>query len=91
MAAVVLGILKPGGQRLRASGVYAYLGGPSTPPLGVEKPEDRHDLQNGAFAIGCVRGGFQEAAQVLTTYQRRSACAGGRTASPCAVIFATTT
>lgn len=73
----------------RASDVYAYLGGPDQLHSQAWK-----NLEAGAtyktvpVAIGCVRGGFQEAVQALTSY-REQVCVRPRPAQKitCAVIF----
>jgi alpha-galactosidase len=72
-----------------ASDVYAYLGGPDQLHSQAWK-----NLQPGRtyttvpVAIGCVRGGFQDAVQALTTY-REQICIRKRPAQhlPCGVIF----
>lgn len=73
---------------IRANDVYAYLGGPDQLHSQAWK-----SLQPGAtyqtvpVAIGCVRGGFQEAVQALTAYRQR-VCVRQRSARvACPVIF----
>ncbi|MBV9269044.1 MAG: alpha-galactosidase, partial [Acidobacteriaceae bacterium] len=73
---------------IRASDVYAYLGGPDQLHSQAWK-----NLQPGTtyktvpVAIGCVRGGFQEAVQALTQY-RQQVCVRKRPARVlCPVIF----
>jgi len=73
---------------IRATDVYAYLGGPDQLHSQAWK-----NLQPGTtyktvpVAIGCVRGGFQEAVTALTAYRER-VCVRKRSARvTCPVIF----
>ncbi len=74
---------------IRASDVYAYLGGPDQLHSQAWKNlEPGKTYSTVPVAIGCVRGRFQEAVQALTTY-RAQVCVRKRPAQrlPCAVIF----
>lgn len=74
---------------IRASDVYAYLGGPDqlhSQAWKNLKPQETY--RTVPVAIGCVRGGFSEAVQALTRYRERI-CVRKREAQPltCPVIF----
>jgi len=74
---------------IRASDVYAYLGGPDQLHSQAWKSlEPGKTYRTVPVAIGCVRGGFQEAIQALTTYRER-VCVRKRPAQrvTCPVIF----
>jgi alpha-galactosidase len=74
---------------IRASDVYAYLGGPDQLHSQAWKNlEPGKAYKTVPVAIGCVLGGFQEAVQALSTY-REQICIRKRPAQrlPCAVIF----
>lgn len=73
----------------RADDVYAYLGGPDqlhSQAWKNLKPGETY--RTVPVAIGCVRGGFEEAVQALTQY-RQSVCVPKRPAArlTCPVIF----
>lgn len=73
----------------RATDVYAYLGGPDQLHAQAWKSlKPGESYKSVPVAIGCVRGGFEEATQALTTY-RQSACVPKRPAARtiCPVIF----
>ena len=72
-----------------ASNVYAYLGGPDQLHAQAWKNlEGKKTYRTVPVAIGCVRGGFQEAVQALTGY-REQICVRKRPAQhvTCPVIF----
>jgi len=74
---------------IRASDVYAYLGGPDQLHSQAWKNlEPGKAYKTVPVAIGCVRGGFQEAVQALTSY-REKICIRKRPAQhfECPVIF----
>lgn len=74
---------------IRASDVYAYLGGPDQLHSQAWKNlEPAKTYRTVPVAIGCVRGGFQEAVQALTEY-REQVCVRKRPAQrvTCPVIF----
>ncbi len=74
---------------IRASDVYAYLGGPDQLHSQAWKNLDPGKAYKTVpVAIGCVRGGFQEAVQALTSY-REQICVRKRPAQrlACPVIF----
>ena len=74
---------------IRASDVYAYLGGPDQLHSQAWKNlEPGKTYKTVPVAIGCVRGGFQEAVQELTRY-REQTCVRKRPAQrlTCPVIF----
>ncbi len=74
---------------IRASDVYAYLGGPDELHSQAWKNlEPGKTYRAVPVAIGCVRGGFQEAVQALTVY-REKVCVRKRPAQgvTCPVIF----
>lgn len=74
---------------IRASNVYAYLGGPDQLHSQAWKNlEPGKNYKTVPVAIGCVRGGFQEAVQELTKY-REQICVRKRPAQrlSCSVIF----
>ena len=74
---------------IRASDVYAYLGGPDQLHSQAWKNlEPGKNYSTVPVAIGCVRGGFQEAVQALTSY-REQICVRKRLAQHivCPVIF----
>ena len=74
---------------IRASDVYAYLGGPDQLHSQAWKNlEPGKSYRTVPVAIGCVRGGFQEAVQSLTRY-REQVCMRKRPAQhiTCPVIF----
>lgn len=73
----------------RASDVYAYLGGPDELHSHAWKNlEPGKTFRTVPVAIGCVRGGFEEAVQELTRY-RQQACIRPRPRQhvKCPVIF----
>ena len=71
-----------------ADDVYAYLGGPDDLHSAAWKRLNPGETSETVpVAIGCVRGGFDEAVAALTRY-RRAACVGGsKSNSRCPVIF----
>jgi alpha-galactosidase len=74
---------------IRASNVYAYLGGPDQLHSQAWKNLEPGKTYNTVpVAIGCVRGGFQEAVQALTSY-REQICIRKRPTQHliCPVIF----
>jgi len=74
---------------IRATDVYAYLGGPDQlHSQAWKKLEPGKSYKTVPVAIGCVRGGFQEAVQALTEY-RQQVCIRMRPAQrvTCPVIF----
>ena len=74
---------------IRSSDVYAYLGGPDQLHSQAWKNlEPGKTYKTVPVAIGCVRGGFQEAVQALTSY-REQICIRKRSAQhlACPVIF----
>ena len=74
---------------IRASEVYAYLGGPDELHSQAWKNlEPGNSYKTVPVAIGCVRGGFQEAVQALTEY-RQQVCVRKRPGqrTTCPVIF----
>ncbi|MDE3202576.1 MAG: alpha-galactosidase [Acidobacteriota bacterium] len=74
---------------IRASDVYAYLGGPDQLHSQAWKNlEPGKTYRTVPVAIGCVRGGFQEAVQALTKY-RQQICVRKSPAQQltCPVIF----
>jgi alpha-galactosidase len=73
---------------IRASDVYAYLGGPDQLHSQAWKNlEAGQTYKTVPVAIGCVHGGFQEAVQALTQY-REQVCVRKRPAKvSCPVVF----
>ncbi len=73
---------------IRASDVYAYLGGPDQLHSQAWKNlEAGQTYKTVPVAIGCVHGGFQEAVQALTQY-REKVCVRKRPAKvSCPVVF----
>jgi alpha-galactosidase len=74
---------------IRASDVYAYLGGPDQLHSQAWKNlEPGETYRTVPVAIGCVKGGFQDAVQALTKYRER-VCIQKRPAQrvACPVIF----
>lgn len=74
---------------IRAADVYAYLGGPDQlHSQAWKRLEPGQAYQTVPVAIGCVKGGFQEAVQALTEY-REQVCVRKRPAQQvtCPVIF----
>jgi alpha-galactosidase len=71
-----------------ATDVYAYLGGPDQLHSQAWKNLQANDTYKTVpVAIGCVRGGFQEAVQALTAYRERVCILPRRAHVSCPVIF----
>jgi alpha-galactosidase len=73
---------------IRASDVYAYLGGPDQLHSQAWKNlQPASAYKTVPVAIGCVRGGFQEAVQALTAYREHICIRKRSTQVTCPVIF----
>jgi len=73
---------------IRATDVYAYLGGPDQLNSEAWKNlQANTTYKTVPVAIGCVRGGFQEAVQALTAYRERVCVRLRRARATCPVIF----
>ena len=71
-----------------ADDVYAYLGGPDDLHSAAWKRLNPGETyQTVPVAIGCVRGGFDEAVAALTRYRRTACVKLGKANSRCPVIF----
>ena len=71
-----------------ANDIYAYLGGPDDLHSAAWKnlkPGETYETV--PVAIGCVRGGFGEAVEVLTQYRRSACLRKSKDNSRCSVIF----
>jgi alpha-galactosidase len=71
-----------------ADDVYAYLGGPDDLHAAAWKRlAPGESYESVPVAVGCVRGGFEEAVEALTGYRRIACVREGRNKSHCPVIF----
>ncbi|MBV9624258.1 MAG: alpha-galactosidase, partial [Acidobacteria bacterium] len=71
-----------------ADDIYAYLGGPDDLHSAAWKnlkPGERYETV--PVAIGCVRGGFDEAVDALTRYRRTACLRNHKDNSRCSVVF----
>jgi len=71
-----------------ADDVYAYLGGPDDLHSAAWKRLGRGQAyETVPLAVGCVRGGFNEAIEALTRYRRVACVSESKNNSRCPVIF----
>jgi len=73
---------------IRASDVYAYLGGPDDLHASAWKNlQPGKSYETVPVAIGCVKGGFGDAVKALTIYRRKACKRQRRNGDQCPVIF----
>ena len=71
-----------------ADDVYAYLGGPDDlHSASWKRLEPGETYESIPVAIGCVRGGFEQAVEALTRYRRVACLRANKNDSRCPVIF----